>query len=354
MNNPANIKGSSSILTLTSLRFFFAFFVFLSHLTMDFDNQRISWLQRNLFYEGFLGVSFFFILSGFVLTYSTAKYISKDNIYQLNKKKFYLARIFRIYPLHILTLLITVAISPDFDFSKFIAMLFLVHSFIPDIGYYFAYDSPSWSISDEMFFYIVFPFLVPIVIKRPKTSFLLIILLAMFLIMIKPYVPFIYQKFVYYINPITRLLDFFLGIMLYFVYSKIKNRVNCRLGNILEITSIIVFILFFMTHFWIDKVFRYSIYYWIPMSFIILAFSLQKGRFSKILQNKILVYLGEISFAFYLIHLIVRSLYLEFNLPINIFITPFVWLTTSLLLSSIIFEFFEKPINQYLKTKLIK
>lgn len=354
MNSLPNTQGNPSILTLTSLRFFFAFFVFLSHLTMDFGNQKISWLQRNFFYEGFLGVSFFFILSGFVLAYSTAKYISKDKTFQLNKRKFYLARIFRIYPLHLLTLIISVAIYPSFYFSKFIVMVFLVHSFIPDSTYFFAYDSPSWSISDEMFFYILFPFLVSIIIKREKTSIAIVILLLILLIIIKPYIPLFYEKFIYYINPIIRLLDFYIGILLYFVYTKIKNKINYKLGNILEFSSIIIFIIFFMAHFWIDKAFRYSIYYWIPMSFIILAFSLQKGLLSKILQNKILVYLGEISFAFYLTHLIVRSLYLNLNLPISFFFTTFVWLIVSLLLSSIIFEFFEKPVNKYLKTKFIK
>lgn len=339
---------------LTSLRFFFAFFVFLSHLTMNFGSKKIDWIQRNFFYEGFLGVSFFFILSGFVLTYSTSKYISHDKTYNLDIRKFYLTRIFRIYPLHILTLIITVAIYSDFKFSSFIAAFFLVHSFIPDFAYYFGYDSPSWSISDEMFFYSVFPFLVPIFIRKTKVVLITVVLLSVILIIIKPFIPLNYQKFIYYINPLSRLLDFYLGIMLYFAYNKIKSHINIRLGNILEWTSLSLFILFFLGHFWIDKAFRYSIFYWIPMCYIILAFSFQKGWLSKILKHKILVYLGEISFAFYLVHLIVRSLYLRFNLPINIYITPFLWLLLSLLLSAILFEFFEKPVNRFLKKKFIK
>lgn len=338
---------------LTSLRFFFAFFVFLSHLTMDFGSIRFDWIRRNIFYEGFLGVSFFFILSGFVLTYSTSKYILPDKTYSLDIRKFYLARIFRIYPLHILTFLITVIVYPDFNFSSFIAGFFLVHSFIPDFNYYFAYDSPSWSISNEMFFYFVFPFLIPLFIKKAKRVLITIGLLALFLIIINPYIPVIYHKFVYYINPLSRLLDFYLGIMLYFAYAKIKNHINIKLGNILEFTSISLFILFFLGHFWIDKSFRYSIFYWIPMCSIILAFSFQKGQLSKILKHKIFVYLGEISFAFYLVHLIVRSLYLRFDLPINIFITPFLWLLLSLVLSAILYEFFEKPVNKFLKRKFL-
>ena len=54
--------------SLTSLRFFFAFVVFLSHLTfVKTDLVWYNWLKNNVFFEGYLGVGFFFILSGFVL-----------------------------------------------------------------------------------------------------------------------------------------------------------------------------------------------------------------------------------------------------------------------------------------------
>ncbi|HBX61530.1 MAG TPA: acyltransferase, partial [Flavobacteriaceae bacterium] len=49
--------------SLTSLRFFFAFVVFLSHLTfVKTDLAWYNYLKNNVFFEGYLGVGFFFIL----------------------------------------------------------------------------------------------------------------------------------------------------------------------------------------------------------------------------------------------------------------------------------------------------
>ena len=55
---------------LTSLRFFFALFVFLSHLYFLKASEFYIDIFENFFSEGFLGVSFFFILSGFILAYN--------------------------------------------------------------------------------------------------------------------------------------------------------------------------------------------------------------------------------------------------------------------------------------------
>jgi len=55
---------------LTSFRFFAALFVFLSHLSLFKEFEETEWLFENILYEGYLGVTFFFILSGFILTFN--------------------------------------------------------------------------------------------------------------------------------------------------------------------------------------------------------------------------------------------------------------------------------------------
>lgn len=342
---------------LTSLRFFFAFFVFLSHLSfITTNNDLYNWFKRNIFFEGYLGVSFFFILSGFVLSYSSSKYI-EDNSFKLNKKKFYLARIFRIYPLHLMTLLITVLLFYDFStisISRFVPNLFLLQSFIPIQTYYYSFNSPSWSISNEMFFYISFPFVFSFCLKFKKTAIFLFFIFIFLLFGVKPIVSPELQKFIYYVNPLSRLLDFTIGIFLFFLHQKFQHKMNNKLGVKLEITSLIVFLLFFIPHNYFDRAFRFSIYYWIPMAFMVLVFSFQKGIISKLLSNKFLVYLGEISFAFYMIHIIVINCYNLLKFNTHLFYTPVLLLIISLVLSALIFEFFEKPINNYLKRKFIQ
>lgn len=61
----------------------------------------------------------------------------------------------------------------------------------------------------------------------------------------------------------------------------------------------------------VPKVYRYSCYYWMPISLVLLIFSLQKGFLSRILSNKYLVIGGDISYSFYLIHLWILFAYVQ-------------------------------------------
>src|SRR4051812_12601392 len=94
---------------LTSLRFIFALMVFACHLPYNkIENTVFVSLYNQFFYEGYLGVSFFFILSGFILALNYKGPIIEN---KLNYSDFYIGRFARIYPLHFLTLLITIPLS---------------------------------------------------------------------------------------------------------------------------------------------------------------------------------------------------------------------------------------------------
>ena len=82
--------------TLTSLRLIFALMVFGAHCYIISDFFNI-----HFFKEGFVGVSFFFVLSGFIIAYNYQKKLSENT---MTKRRFWVARIARIYPLHWLTL----------------------------------------------------------------------------------------------------------------------------------------------------------------------------------------------------------------------------------------------------------
>ena len=145
--------------TLTSLRFIFAMMVFGAHCYV-IDNH----FDIHFFKEGFVGVSFFFMLSGFIIAYNYQKKFSENKI---TKRTFWVARIARIYPLHSLTLLIAVALgnyviaSGTIDWCKhFLASLTLTNAYIPKDNYFFSFNSPSWSLCCEQLFYICFPFLI--------------------------------------------------------------------------------------------------------------------------------------------------------------------------------------------------
>ncbi|WP_395091736.1 acyltransferase family protein [Vaginella massiliensis] len=341
--------------SLTSLRFFFAFAVFLSHLTfVKTDLHWYNWLKNVVFFEGYLGVGFFFILSGFVLALNYQNKINKPHEFSL--KNFYINRVARIYPLHLLTfaLMIPYVIFQDL-WNPLAALLnlFLLQAYVPIQEIYFSINNPSWSISTEFFFYILFPFLVMMLYRYKFTRYIPLAAIPV-IIFSAPYVDIDFEKGIYYINPLVRSLDFLLGIILYNEYRRfsyaLKN-VNFTVGSLIEACAFLVLLLFFIFHQDVNRVFRYGIYYWLPMSLIIVTFSIEKGFISRILNHRWLIYLGEISFGFYMIHMVVIKYGNLWLVNVNDFVKIGIYFLVSLFLSFITFEYFEKPINRWIKKK---
>ncbi|SEA49842.1 Peptidoglycan/LPS O-acetylase OafA/YrhL, contains acyltransferase and SGNH-hydrolase domains [Flavobacterium gillisiae] len=351
---------------LTSLRFFFAFMIFVHHMTFlaKSKSSTLRWIHESILKEGYIGVSFFFILSGFILAYNYRDSMLNKKI---SKSNFYIARIARIYPLHILTLLIAVPITiqnVNFELSLWFKQLFfnltLTQSFVPIKKIYFSFNSPSWSISNELFFYLLFPFLILLIskLKILKYSKSLLIPFLLLLPILMLLIPPIYYKNLFYVNPFFRVFDFIIGILLFELYLKIKDKKKVINFNILEFGSILLLVVFFIFHSQLPLVVRYSIYYWLPMSFLILVFAFQKGLLSRLLSNNTLILLGEISFGFYMFHQLVLKYFIMLNKSLlnitNEYLIISIILIVSLIISYVSLIWFENPVNKYLKRVLIK
>jgi peptidoglycan/LPS O-acetylase OafA/YrhL len=143
---------------LTGLRGIGALWVFLFHVQYG--------LEMPILRDGWLGVDMFFILSGFVLSHAHPAEEWTLGTYG----RFLQARIARIFPLHVVALLLVafVAITyPGFvgsfgssgrekySLAEFIASLFLVQSW--GIGEPAPWNSPAWSLSAEWFVSLAFP-----------------------------------------------------------------------------------------------------------------------------------------------------------------------------------------------------
>lgn len=156
---------------LTSLRFWAALWVVLFH----FRPYAEGWgWAAPLLGKGYLGVDFFFILSGFVLAHVYGGEI-KQGTYRHGR--FLTKRIARIYPMHIVMLAffaVLALVAPvaglvldsaeRYDFSQIPAQIFLVHAWV---GTGEAFNYPSWSISAEFFAYLTFP-VVMLLANRPR------------------------------------------------------------------------------------------------------------------------------------------------------------------------------------------
>lgn len=114
------------------------------------------WLSRQVLSEGFIGVSFFFILSGFILSLNYDESFRQNTI---SKRHFWIMRFARIYPLYLVTLLVEIPFtmheyyrSATVWWAKLFTCGLMLQSWVPDINWTAAFNTPSWSISAEAFF----------------------------------------------------------------------------------------------------------------------------------------------------------------------------------------------------------
>ncbi|HVB05147.1 MAG TPA: acyltransferase [Acidimicrobiales bacterium] len=134
---------------LTAARAFAALAVFAFH-----ASQLFHLALGPLSSFGYAGVSFFFILSGFVLTWGSGAAIRAP--------RFYGRRFSRIYPAYAVVLVLTGVLgfsqAPTHELSTTLCAVLLVQAWLPNTGIY-AINPPAWSLSVEAAFYAAMPFL---------------------------------------------------------------------------------------------------------------------------------------------------------------------------------------------------
>lgn len=147
-----------AIPALTSIRFFAALIVLLFHYGAGFL-ARMGMPQPvvQFFQNGYLGVSLFFVLSGFIITYAH----QGDAISRPFFGDFYVARIARVYPVYVLSLLIMLPVlATPLSLLDVISVLTMVQSWAPVLSAHgYTWVMQAWTLSIEAFFYILFPFI---------------------------------------------------------------------------------------------------------------------------------------------------------------------------------------------------
>jgi len=311
--------------SLTSLRFVAAMMVVMHH---GYDFMGISFD----FHSG-LGraVSFFFVLSGFVLAYAYPELDTRKKVL-----RFWWARFARIWPAHIAALLLLLILVDHYRRkaslleSELFANIFMVHAWIPLREFYFSFNSVSWSISTEFGFYLLFPLLILDWRKTWKIKLLGVFFLwLLIMILVDRFdLPFsrAYDSVggvgVIYIHPLSRLLEFMVGIAACSLYTHYRHHLVWLRGltaTLLELSALVLLISAYsfselLSMFGIldgvevAQVFGKGVNLWATNSspvtyvFIILIFAFQRGSVSKFISYPSFVLLGEISFSLYLVH----------------------------------------------------
>src|SRR5216110_3461973 len=104
------IRDRRELLGLTGIRFYAALLVYLYHVVLTIPGMDAVGDRTLFFGAAEVGVSFFFLLSGFILTYNYAD-VFRDGISVAGYKRFVWDRLTKIYPVHFLALLIALPIS---------------------------------------------------------------------------------------------------------------------------------------------------------------------------------------------------------------------------------------------------
>jgi peptidoglycan/LPS O-acetylase OafA/YrhL len=315
--SPAPAKGQPrppQISALTSIRFLAALYVATYHLVRPFER----WGSFAGFMgAGYTGVSFFFLLSGFILTYSHA---SEKDFGPHFVKRFYFARFARIYPVYVIALIASVYVY-RYQLVNKIHLLALVADILMvqtwSIRMVSFFNVPAWSISSEVFFYLVFPW---IFLKlRPRTRNRGLAWFAGFwaLAMVPPFFAFLFYpgnpwvegyglvNFFVRRLPLFALPEFLAGVSLAWLYLLFgQGKRHAAAASLMSAAGILV-VLFFAQH--IPVVFLHNGLL-LPLFATLLLSLCQDTAISRALSSPPLILLGEASYAFYLIHYFLANL----------------------------------------------
>lgn len=314
---------------LNGLRFFAALAVIITHIELIKEQMDLPSLHSSnkiVFELGGLGVVFFFVLSGFLITYLLLK--EKEQTGTINVRKFYLRRILRIWPLYFLIVALGFFVLPHLQFmdipyfTKFkthLSMINLVLFFVMLPNLAFAIFKPlphigqSWSIGVEEQFYLIWPWILKKFKNILKTLFVIIVLLVLLKISIliifktSPHNEnlLILKNFIAMLKIESMAIG---GIGAWMVFK--KKFFQKILNNYILIGAIAA--VFIMIYFTPDRLQDASfLLYSVLFLIIILNVSLNTNSFIQI-ENKAFVFLGNISYGLYMYHLIVIAAFIGF------------------------------------------
>lgn len=360
--------------TLTSLRFVAAAMILFHH-TRGYLAANPDWAERLPFDHG---VSFFFVLSGFILAYS---YPTLQN--RGEESRFLFARFARLWPVHIFCLMILFLGLPLSSLTTTPLELLwitplnltLIHAWIPSRSAYFSLNGVSWSISTELFFYLCFPVLI-----RDWSSAWAKKLMLTFVVLTSTVLcgnwlglPGLSNEssgltthWLVFINPIARLFEFVLGMSSLILWRRLRSCSPISLWKGTAVEAAVLLVVFgwilrqplsiAIGHMVGDSGREYLGHAGSGFAFALLIpiMALERGLISRLLSIRPLVILGEISFSVYLLHQVILRI-ITYRLPSTFSqLSPMglclLWVII-ILAAYLVWRFVETPCQQFLLNK---
>ncbi len=292
---------------LNALRFIAASYTIFFH----YWSIPSSTILTGFFKHGHISVPFFFLLSGFVLSYS---YSSYDFDEQGNTKKYILNRLIRLGPIYYIAMVLAlplIFISKSYQevslaqgIVYMLSHLTFTQSFIPIDRMVNFWNIHSWSLSVEVFLYLISPVFIAKIAKANIKHSCYLLVLTFIINTILFYFTFEPYHLLEITSPFFAPLylpTFLNGIVIANIFIKIKNQKTLILASqrIFPTVSILLIISFFSN--FSDSFYSpFNPIYHIGFSLLILS-SAVENRYNKFLGSKLLINLGEASYAMYIL-----------------------------------------------------
>lgn len=361
---------------LDGLRAIAAFAVIFAHISYWFEYPTTHFfvaLKSVFSYNGAggrLGVIFFFVLSGFLITYLMFLEQAKNG--KLNIPHFYKRRILRIWPLYYLTLIVGFIIYPLcvwlfgnvhqeganwLLYSIFAANFDHIYNYFPATNIL----GVQWSVSVEEQFYLLWPLVFVFFNKKKIFPFVLIafiLISELFSILVASHL----KAGDYHFGSCFKYLSFG-GLIAYLCYNKTESinfflhKINRWLCFLIYFTCIML--MFFQNE--LTKTFAsYNyLYHIIPIlffGFVIVEQNFSKNSFFKIGNFPLLNWLGKISYGLYLTHMIAINIVIGFFTKSSDFVLlkGLLSILLTILISYFSYNYFEKYFLSFKHSKIKK
>jgi peptidoglycan/LPS O-acetylase OafA/YrhL len=339
-NAPANLPA------LTGLRFLLALWVILHHLTGP--GQALGASLENLpapifmlVRGGYLAVTTFFVLSGFVLAHN---YVSTAwNPGSL--RRYAVARFARIYPVYFLSLLLVapfIAADRTPAKARFVAAHgLLVQAWLGHIPV--NWNTPAWSLSCEMFFYVAFPLAAMFLGRAGWRGTLLLATVACCLTRVL-WAAGVSDE----IKPLIHLSDFLMGIAAARAYNLLRRSPRMPRGLWLYLPAGVVAAALIAFPHALPRILDLNTALRPLNAMLLIGFALGGGTVARVFASAPAVYLGKSSYAMYILHIPLLWWYLRGSRTFS----ACLYIAAVVAISAAVYGVIEEPAHRWLRRRL--